>query len=373
MLSFSVLLAATASADPGDLALLDDPIGIGVIYSGPEPGSEQVLDAYWHTLLANGQNSYQLAAPWDTLAAPDGTPDLSALEPLLDTIELAGLSVFFTLQSVDTTTLRLPAVLLDPNDPRKLRPDLDFDSPEVIAHLWALLDELVPLLESKGCFAISLANEVDIWAMANPDEAVSLAAFAQLGRQRVHAHAPEMASGVTITRDVLHSPAVAGLMADASDVLMITYYPVAGTVFDPSVVDADLDAFGAIAGGKQILIQEFGAPSGPPPGTPSVIGASHELQRRWIAAMFREVRQRPDIRYISFLHLADWPAPVIDFFQDYYGSSDPGFVELLSTLGVHRADGTPKPGAGELLRQVRRTAHPFVLPPTGPRRAIRGR
>ncbi|MGP1271794.1 MAG: hypothetical protein ACTS22_00515 [Phycisphaerales bacterium] len=350
------LLAGRATGQRDGLPLLHAPIGLGVIYSEAAPGAEPVIDALWQRALREGANAYQLAVPWDEIARPDGTPDLSFVRPLLDTLELAGLQVFFTLQSVDTTRLRLPANLLDPTDPSRLRPGLSFDSPEVIVPLIELLDELAPLLASKGCFAMSLANEVNIWLSAHPDQALPLATFAEFGRLRVHAVAPGLACGVTLTREALEQPELTALVAAVSDAIIVAYYPIDGVVLPTQAVVADFDTIEALAAGKPIILQEVGCPSGPVDGGPSVIGASPGLQRDWVRAVFTEVRRRESIRFVSWLHLADWPEDVVSFFEAYYGYSDPGFLEFLSTLGVSSTDGVPKPAAGELLRQLRRTS-----------------
>ncbi|MEL7484199.1 MAG: hypothetical protein AAFN41_07575, partial [Planctomycetota bacterium] len=114
------------------------------------------------------------------------------------------------------------------------------------------------------------------------------------------------------------------------------------------------------AGGRPIVLQEAGVPGAPADGSPSVIGASDELQRQWVEAVYREVRERESIRFVSWLHLSDWPADVIDFFQQYYGLSDPDFVEFLSGLGLMTDQGVARSALRELMIQLRRTARPAV-------------
>jgi hypothetical protein len=354
------VVVGVASAQPGDLPLLDSPVGLGLIYSDVDPSVRPATDRAWNMALKRGVDSYQLAVPWDRIAGPDGTPDMSYLEPLLDTLDAAGMNVFLTLQSVDTTALRLPAVLLDPNDPRKLRPDLSFDSPEVIGHLIALLDELVPLLAEHGCFAMSLANEVNIYLSINPEQALPLAAFAEYGRVHGRSLEPDMRFGVTLTREALIEPDVTLLMMAVSDAAIFAYYPLDGVVLDPSVIEADFNAMEAFAGDRPVILQEAGVPGAPADGSPSLLGATDELQRAWVEAVYREVREREAIRFVSWLHLADWPADVIDFYQQYYGVSEPDFVEFLSGLGLMTDQGEARPALRELMIQLRRTSRPAI-------------
>lgn len=356
----ALVVARLSAAQPGALPLLDAPIGVGVIYSDVEPAARSATDRAWTMALKRGVNSYQLAVPWDRIAGADGTPDLSYLVPLLDTLDAAGMNVFLTLQSVDTNGLRLPASLLDPSNPRKLAPGLSFDSPEVIGPLIALLDGLVPLLASKGGFALSLGNEVDVWLGSNPGQAYPLAVFVENGRQFAHSLEPDLAVGVTFTREAFGDEAVAPLLAAVSDALMVTYYPLEGSVLDPGVIEADFDAMEALAGGKPVLIQEAGVPGAPADGSPSLLGATDELQRAWVEAVFRQVREREAVRFVSWLHLADHPAAVVAFFEQYYGSSDPAFVEFLSGLGLMTSGGEAKPALRELMIQLRRTSRPAI-------------
>ncbi|MEL6498728.1 MAG: hypothetical protein AAF937_09830 [Planctomycetota bacterium] len=360
MLAAVTSLPMATSAQAGDLPLLEPEKGLGLIYSERDPAAEPLTDRAWQMVIKRGVNSYQLAVPWDQIAQPDGTPDMSYVEPLLDLLQQSGLQVCFTLQSVDTTALRLPAVLMDPTNPRRLRPDLSFDSPEVIGHLTALLDELVPLLAQCGGFALSLANEVDIYLSLNPDQTLPLAVFAEFGRVHGKSLAPDMRFGVTLTHKAMATPDLTLLMMSVSDAAIFTYYPLDGDVENPAVIEFDFDSMEAFAGGRPIILQEAGVPGAPADGSPSVIGASDELQRAWVEAVYREVRERESIRFVSWLHLADWPADTIAFFEQYYGLSEPDFVEFLSGLGLMTDQGVARPALRELMIQLRRTSRPAV-------------
>lgn len=352
-----MVASGVAVAQPSQVPLLPAPIGVGVIYSETTPETRPRTDQAWSGVLSRGANAYQLAVAWDELASADGTPSIGPVLPLLDTIRGADLSVFLTLRTVDTTRLRLPADFMDPADPTRLAPGLAFDSPVVLAALRSLLDELVPALVERSGFALSLANEADVWARSNPLGAFPLAVFVETGRLHAHTLAPDLAVGATLTREGLYEPTLGALFVAVSDAAMFTYYPLYGAVLDPAAAAQDFDRMETLAGGRAVLLQEFGCPSGPAGGG-GVLGASDELQRRWVETVFREVRRRPAFRFISVLHLADWPPDVVAGFEAYYGSSSPAFVEFLTTLGLMRADGTPKPALRELMQELRATATP---------------
>ena len=358
------VLPRAAEAQPESLPLLGEGVGIGVIYSDVDPPFDAVVDLAWDRVLRAGANAYQLAVPWDAMSDPLGVPDLSMVQSLLDQFQAANIRVMLTIQTVDTNTLRLPAVLLDPSNPRRLAPGLSFDSPEVIGPMLDLLGQLAPLLVDRGGFCVSLGNEVDIWLGANPDQAFPLAVFVEFGRQFVHAIEPDLAVGVTMTREALDQPALAGLLASVSDAICLTYYPIDGVVLDPGVIESDLDRVEQLAGGKPIVIQEFGVPSGPAAGA-SLLGGSESLQRDWMRAGFEAFRERESVRFVSVLHLADWSPEFIAILEQYYGSSDPAFLEFLGTLGLMRADGTPKLALPEVIRQIRLTRRtPFAPAPS---------
>ncbi|MCA9564989.1 MAG: hypothetical protein KC561_15940 [Myxococcales bacterium] len=351
VVALALLCLAPAEAQPGTLPLLDRRLATGVIYSEVADPARVQTDRAWESLRRSGATAYELAYPWDQLEGSDGDYDFGGLLALLDTLELAGMDTYLALTTVDTSVLRLPGRFLDPNDSGALRADLAFDSPEIVDALALLMLELAPELVERGCFYVSVGNEVDVWLSAHPDQEFPFAVFAETARVATHIVEPDIAVGVTMTREALANPPLVQLMASVSDAPALTYYPMEDNAVLPTeIIGAELDAFEALIGGKQYLIQEAGCPAGWPGG---VIAASPALQRSWIRAVFREARARPRVRFVSWLHLADWSDQQLDEFEAYYGASSPAFREFLGTLGVMTSEGLPKPALRELVGQIR--------------------
>lgn len=342
-------------AQAGDLPLLNGPRATGVIYSEVTGPARVYTDQAWASLLRAGMDSYELAVAWDELEDAVGNRDFTGLIGLLDTIDQAGLGTYLSIKTIDTTVLRLPGRFVDPDDPTRLRDGYSFDSQEITDSIATLMLELAPVLVERGCFYVSIGNEVDIWLTANPAQAFPFAVFAEHARVATHIVEPDLAVGVTLTREALANPELVQLLAAVSDAPALTYYPVVdGVVLATSAFTSDLDLFEALIDGKQYLLQEAGCPSGEAGG---VLKTSQSLQRAWVRTVFTEIRSRPRARFVSWLHLADWSDATLAQFLDYYGHDSTEFREFLGTLGVMTDQGEPKLALDELIRQVRATSN----------------
>jgi hypothetical protein len=326
--------------------LTDGRVHFGLQHSGDGPA----FDARYDEALAAGLSVYVASFSWAAFepdpAAP-GVIDEAAVAHFTHVLDiLSGLRMYVLLKTIDTNSLALPGDLLAPDDPRRLRPGLLFDDPAVIERFGRLLDVLIPLLRDRNGAVIAIGNEVDGWLPHHPDQVEPYARFVQAARERVRRHAPEIGVVTSVMFGGLaDAPAVVRRMIDVSDAAAFTYYPMAPGDFqfgDPQHVGRDLDAMIAAAGDKTLLLQEFGYPSGAEP-TPT-IGASLDRQREFYTVAIREIAQRRDaIGLASALTLTDWPPDAVDGLVDYYGVADPRFAEFLGTLGLLRADATPKP------------------------------
>ncbi|RNC80803.1 MAG: hypothetical protein ED559_03090 [Phycisphaera sp.] len=355
VLVLAAVVSFSVQAQADGLPLLDRPRATGVIYSEVTGSGRVHTDQAWASLLRAGMDSYELAFAWDELEDADGDRNFTGLIELLDTIDQAGLGTYLSLKTIDTTVLRLPARFVDPGDPTRLRDGYSFDSPEIVDSIATLMLELAPVLADRGCFYISIGNEVDTWLAANPAEAFPFAVFAEHARIATHIVEPDLAVGVTLTREALVDSEIVQLMASVSDAPALTYYPVVdGVVLPTSVFASDLDLFEALIGGKQYLLQEAGCPSGELGG---VLKTSQSLQRAWVRTVFTEIRRRPRARFVSWLHLADWSDATLDHFLDYYDHDSAAFREFLGTLGVMTDQGESKLALNELIRQVRATSN----------------
>ena len=145
---------------------------------------------------------------------------------------------------------------------------LPFDDPTVIARYRALIDQVLPYLNSSVKY-ISLGNEVDTYLTGTSSEWTAYKALIEDARTYIRQKKPNIKVGVTTTFDGFIGNAsaqtavnIASLNANM-DVIILTYYPT-GVNFvprDPSTVSTDMAAMVTKAGGKPLVMQEWGYPS----------------------------------------------------------------------------------------------------------------
>ncbi len=342
---------ALGGDDPGQLPLLKANQASGMMYTTVDPAGQSAVDQAWGALVHAGLDMYDLSVGWAYLVNPDGSPNYQDWLGLIDDLQAGGLQTYFLIPTIDTNNLQLPRIFTDPSNERELADGMSFDSPILVEHFGLLLDALVPELVVRDVFCISVGNEVDVWLLDHPEQIVPFARFVQAARERVHAIEPRMSVGVALTSEV--PPKISGMILASSDIAAFTYYPIGPgnlDVRDPSVIGEDLDKLLAIAGDKQVILQEIGYPSG---WAQSGINSSVEKQREFVERMFPALAARPQIRAWSFLHLGDWGEDTLAVFEEYYGISIPEFLEFLGTLGLHWNDGTAKPAYIEFLKGLK--------------------
>ena len=148
-----------------------------------------------------------------------------------------------------------------------------------------------------------------------------------------------MAVGMTLTQISLEKGRV-GIkpIVDAGDVAIFNYYgqSVDFQVQSASVVQAELDAVVALAGGRPIVFQELGCPAG---RSPSRLAASEAAQAAFLAEYTRQMARRPEIRVAFWFQLVDWsPALAASYDKALTGAGFPDlgakFAETLTTIGL---------------------------------------
>ena len=152
-------------------------------------------------------------------------------------------------------------------------------------------------------------------------------------------------------------PEWATLLLAIADVAPLTYYAVDGR-FDvvtdrAAIAGAVLGAASVLPAGACVVLQEFGQPTGYG-NSSSVDGGSEALQAAFFADMSSVLSELGaaghEVRAASLFQLVDAdPAVCLQEARYYNGSSAPGFVEYLCTLGVVRSDGTAKAGYAAFL------------------------
>jgi hypothetical protein len=354
--------AATVEPSPGPetseaagLPLLAPGTHVGISYADPAPEAAEVLDRAFGETIEAGADAYKLSLAWATLEPSPGGVDTAFLEVSLKILASADLTPYLVIKTIDTVALALPSDLVDPTDPDRLADGRHFDDPAIQARFNALLDQVVPLLVEYGGFFVAVGNEIDPWLTAHPDEAHPFLEFVAASRAHVRSIEPKMGVGANMTYSgVMGGFPHAEAFLVVSDAASFSYYPLNDdfTPRSPDAVADDIAAMVELAGERPVLIQELGYPSGYLPAPHN--NSSTELQRRFVENVFDAALAYPQVRFISFQHLADWQDNECDAFLDYYGSDAPLFREYLCSLGLRQATGEPKPAYAEFLAGLAR-------------------
>jgi len=329
---------------PGELPLLGPGPRVGVIYSTPAPAAQATLDAAFAGAIAAGADTYELALSWAALETSPGVIDTALLDTLLGQISGSGLVPYLNVTTIDTVQLNLPADFVDPMDSTELATGVTFADPALSARFRTLLDAVVPRLVAHGGFYLAIGNEVDAWLGARPAAVADYLTFLTAARAYARTLDDELAIGVAVQYGILATQPI--LFADlrvATDAVAFTYYPLNPdfSVQSPLVVPVDFAAMLAAVDPDPLLLQEVGYPAGY--AMNGMLGSTQAQQMEFVDAVFAEIAASPRIRFVSFLHLADWSPAELDLFELYYGLTDPRFREYLGTLGMREhADGAAK-------------------------------
>ncbi|MDF1660407.1 MAG: hypothetical protein P1V97_01445 [Planctomycetota bacterium] len=344
----------TTAVGASDLPLLVPTRALGVIYSTVDPTAKATLDQSFGEVITAGANSYELSVTWASLESAPGIVDLSSLDNLLTIIQNAGQIPYLVIKTVDTVSLEIPLDLRDANDSNQLAAGRAFDDPVIINRFKAVLDALVPLLVQRGGFFLSVGNEIDINFSAVPSRKTPFLNFLIAVRNHCQQLDSRLAIGATLTYDSLNSdPSYFDSIRDNSDAMAINYYPLTnGMVRSPGLVASELGAVVQRAGTKPVLLQEAGYPTG------ALNGSSEAMQKTFVENLYDYVSTEPRIRFLSSLHLADYTAADIQSFSIFYNSTDPQFVEFLSSLGMRNNDGSAKLSYPALLQGMTKAKTP---------------
>jgi hypothetical protein len=223
---------------------------------------------------------------------------------------------------------------------------LPFDDERVRARLRTLLDAVVGA--NRGAIRyLSLGNEVDVYLGSRPAEVPAYAALLRDAAQHARALDPSIQVGVTFTADGArgaHQALLRTLNDGITDVVILTYYPLSlqanGTfvVRSPTTVGPDITSMLALAVDKPLVIQEAGYPSAA--GTGSSEALQSDFVRALAAAWLASDRRIP---YLNIFALHDFSPTTCDELVGFYQlGGNNSFRDYLCSLGLRRADGTPK-------------------------------
>ena len=255
------------------------------------------------------------------------------------------MTISVTVSVIDTVTTRLPQDLTG-------RP---FDDPELIARFRNFLDYVFTQIPDVTLTFFGIGNEVDGWLGADAARWGQFQTFFIAAADRVRSLRSETLVGTKIIFGGLtgYADAFAQSINQHSDVVLVTYYPLANGFRpqDPVVVN---DSFAQVTSrypGRTIYFAELGYPSS------TVCGGSEQRQATFVREAFAAWRQhRAQVRLVTFTWLTDIPPARLEELETYYGINGVCFGEYLGTLGLRHTDGTPKPAYYALKEEAERFA-----------------
>lgn len=297
-----------------------------------EESSANYLAEYQSTVSA-GARGAQTAAPWASLNPTGTTYDLTPItNPYfgLSTLKTVGFQAIF---------LNIPIITIDKRSMPSDIAALSFDNPAVKTRFRALIDAIKSELNDRVWY-ISLGNEVDTYFSTHASEWPAYISLVEDARNYLHTFRADIEVGVTTTFEGATTTAASNvsLLNTNMDIVILTYYPVGSNFVprEPSTVKVDVAKMQNLAGGKKLIIQEWGYPSS------TALGSSEQKQAEFYKNSFIEFKEYGSIAFpfISLFKFRDWSS---SYCQTLTGQG-PGqnFYEFMSSLGIKKNDGTAK-------------------------------
>lgn len=272
-----------------------------------------------------GAESVSLSVFWDEIEISPGTfsPDPNWLEIANLYYPGQDLQVSLVISVLDTTAARLPSDLEGKS----------FTDPEVLNRFRALLDYIKSQVPDLKLASLAIGNEIDGVLGNNSKDWEDFSIFFTPAAEYARILWPGVPVGTKIMFDGLIGPSSdsARKLNQDTDVIMVTYYPLAGdfTVKDPDAVLEDFDQISTLYPKNEIHIAEIGYP------TSEINNSSPEKQAAFIQNMFLAWDEHASqITVLSFAWLTDLPQTSVTEYEEYYGFDDPAFAEFLRTLGL---------------------------------------
>ncbi|RKZ09064.1 hypothetical protein DRQ25_07520 [Candidatus Fermentibacteria bacterium] len=306
--------------------------------------SEDGFASSWGTAMQVGTEIVELNIPWDSIEVSEGVYQ----DPMGGVFEAIGffgyndIEVMLSLAVVNTVHSTVPDYLQNS----------DWDSPEMIEAFNNLVDWVLSEIPSNvTIISISIGNETDLYL--SDDAWEDYIQFVAATSDYIRLSYPGIVLGVknTVTNGVLGGDlSHVQQVNQYTDVVMLTYYPQSSTfqVLDPEIVHSHLLQIVSSFPGREIWLNEVGYQSGS-----EHCGSTQTKQAQFYHEFFTAWdtnRQNIKLVLIDWLH--DISSEQLAEMEEYYGVSDPGFLEYLATLGLLYHDGTAKYAWLQLLEET---------------------
>lgn len=344
LLSASLFAGLAVAQDPEPLRIPEFPPGkrtsplIGITPNVTEGGGvQQLLDTFLE-LRQMGANVMMHSGKWSDLEPQPSKPEVGKKRDDLNFAAYMGFYPVLTIQTIDTNNRTLPSDLMD----------AEWDEAAMLARweqfLVAYEKAMPPDVE-----AVSLGNEVDIYLREHPDETDAYLRFLAKGREVLRQLRPNLAVGVTTTYEgLVQDPDLIAKLLDSMDCVVFTYY--FSPSFGASPADQVPKAFREmtrLARGRPLVIQEIGCAASP------LVGGSEAIQAEFMREVFRAIRRHEkQLHSVSLFLLVDFGREMLDELTRYYGVEGAAFRDFLGTLGLKKADGTPRPAWDVVVREM---------------------
>lgn len=325
-----VLQACQGSSDAAGGAILS----VSPMYpSVPEPtDNQEMLKRYLDAIeqqRAAGVRGMFVAKRWNEIEPSSGKFDLQDLKSGVAHFRNQNMQVFLGLQLINTVKREVPEDLKS----------IPFDDPIMLGRLDLLLNQVLDQV-GPDLHYLSLGNEVDVYLRTTGEWEPYRKLF-EHARATVHRRFPDLQVGITVTFDgaTLVSRNEVKPLLTSSDVWMMTYYPLKGLEVRPAQdAQTDLKSMLNLTEGKPLVLQEVGYPAS------EKTGSSDEGQAEFFREVFRFWNtHQPRIPWLNVFMHYDFSAAQCKEFEAYYEIPDPKFHALMCSLGLIRADGTPRP------------------------------
>lgn len=276
-----------------------------------------------------GMHATSLSLLWDEIEPKPGVYKSEYLKIANTFYPGQGIKLVLTISPLDTNNCRIP------RDLRKLA----LNDPLFIKRYKNMTKWVMEQLPDVELLCISTGNEVDAYLGQDPERTKQYADFLKQVGDYIHSIKPGIPHGTKLTFAACNTH-LGKAIKTASDVVMLTYYPLTEQFNVKSQVEINdnLQKMVQFAGEKPLYILELGCPSS------TDLRSSEQRQNEFFIQVldFWEGHKQK-IKSIELTWLNDITHQDANDLAKYYGLHDLRFQQYLSTLGLRRENGVSKP------------------------------
>ncbi len=297
-----------------------------------EPGDAD-FDKAVVSVTDAGFHVTSMALNWGDIETAPGVYDNTLLALANSYYPTKGISISLSLRTINTNQIEIPTDLTATN----------FDDPVMITRFKQFLDFVFSEIPNLTLSSLSIGNEIDAYLGTDITKWTQYRTFYETVSAYARTKRSDLKVGTKATFGGMTGSMSSqlDLINTASDVIMVTYYPLNSdfTVKDPGIVSSDFQMLAKLYPLKPIYLMELGYPSG------AACNSSESKQDDFIKEVFSAWdTYNSQIQLISFTWLNDLSPQTVQDLTAYYGINDASFYEYLATLGLrtHSGSGSDK-------------------------------